>query len=86
MGYLVTLRKGDSKICRQVYVESDSATIADVIEEARHQTRVRRLVDDWRRIHGRRSLKDWWTATTPPPPPPIPEPLAFDVLVNNNSV
>jgi len=81
----VTVRNswGD-KIAQRIRVDG-KATVEEVIEEARHQSRVARLMDNWRRVYGSRSIKDWWL-TKSPMKVIKQEPIKFDVLVDQHSV
>lgn len=81
----VTVRNswGD-KIAQRIRVDGN-ATVADVVEEARHQRRVAWMVENWRRVYGNRSIKDWWL-TKNPMKVIKQEPIKFDVLVDNHSV
>lgn len=81
----VTVRNdmGD-KIAQRIRVDGN-ATIHEVVEEARHQSRVAWLMDNWRRVYGSRSIKDWWL-TKSPMKVIKQEPIKFDVLVDQHSV
>ena len=81
----VTVRNswGD-KIAQRIRVEGN-ATIHDVVEEARHQRRVAWMVENWRRVYGSRSIKDWWLLKNPMKVIKQ-EPVKFDVLVDQHSV
>jgi TnpA family transposase len=81
----VTVRNdmGD-KIAQRIRVEGN-ATIQEVVEEARHQRRVAWLMENWRRVYGSRSIKDWWMLKNPMKVIKQ-EPIKFDVLVDQHSV
>lgn len=86
MAYTVTVRVDGDKVARQVRVESDTATIADVIEQALHERHIDRMLADFNRNHRGVALKDFWTVIPQRSIPPKPEPLDFDALVDQHSI
>ena len=81
----VTVRNrwGD-KIAQRIQVDGKE-TVEEVIEEARHQSRVAWMLENWRRVYGSRSIKDWWLIKSPLKVIKQ-EPIKFDVLVDQHSV
>lgn len=85
MSYIITVRNHrGTKIARQIEVDSDTATVKDVIEEALHQERVKMLLVKMK-VKGTRNIRYYWCPELGPPlpqPPPKPEPVKFGYSEN----
>lgn len=85
--YEVTVRYRGEKIVRRIDVDNLETTLSEIIEMG-YQPAERRL-KAFRHKYPRASIHYFWfpeLIPELPPPPPKPEPIGFDVLVNQWSV